>query len=43
MLNKIIQFFKNIKADFMDGYNNGRTRSQLGWSYNMKQYRKKKK
>lgn len=42
MLNKIIQFFKSIKADFMDGYNEGRIRSKMGWSYNFKQRRKKK-
>lgn len=42
MLNKIIQFFKKIKSDFMVGYSDGRTRSKLGWSYNLKQYRRKK-
>lgn len=42
MFNKIIQILKNIQADFMDGYNNGRIRSSMGWSYNLKQYRRKK-
>ena len=42
MLNKIIQFIKNIKSDFMEGYNDGRTRSILGWKYNLKQYRRKR-
>jgi len=39
----VIQFFKNIKADFVEGYDDGRTRSKLGWSHNTKQYRRKKK
>jgi len=43
MMNKIIQFLKGIKSDFMEGYTDGRGRSILGWSYNLKQYRRKKK
>ena len=43
MLNKIVNFFKQIKSDLMDGYNDGRTRSLMGWSYNLKQYRRKRK
>jgi len=43
MLDKIIKFFKNIKADFVEGYTDGRTRSTLGWSHNLKQHRRKKK
>lgn len=42
MLDKFIRFLKQIKSNFMEGYNNGRMRSYMGWSYNLKQWRKKK-
>ena len=43
MFNNIIKFFKGIKSDFMEGYTGARVRSSMGWSYNLKQYWRKKK
>lgn len=28
-LTRVVQFFKNIKADFMEGYNDGRLRTDF--------------